>query len=243
MIDFIGQYNIDEKICDELIEFHKNSQDKRQLLQVLMVQHDVKMSTDVTFEKEKNDLAIRYEQELQKCLNWYMDMYRYSTIEHQHFTICETMNIQHYKQGEGYPAWHYENRKQSYSMKRHLVFMTYLNTVDDEGETEFWYQRKYIQHKKRSNINPTAAGGHTLIEAYHKRKTNILLQVGILMWIKDNFLDDVDYVRQLALGQNYRTIDTNGKSYYKGHRADVHDEIYNEVAPKILEELKLDDKE
>jgi hypothetical protein len=60
------------------------------------------------------------------------------------------------------------------------------------------------------------------------------------MWIKDNFLDDVDYVRQLALGQNYRTIDTNGKSYYKGHRADVPDEIYNEVAPKILEELKLD---
>ncbi len=163
MIDFIGQYNIDEKVCDELIEFHKNSPDKRPGTSGLNeVQPDVKMSTDVTFAKEQNDLAIRYEQELQKCLNWYMDMYRYSTIEHPHFTICETMNIQHYKPGEGYPAWHYErHRKPDYSIKRHLVFMTYLNTVDDEGETEFWYQRKYIQPRKGRTLIWPAEWTHT----------------------------------------------------------------------------------
>ena len=62
----------------------------------------------------------------------------------------------------GYPAWHYErHRKPDYSMKRHLVFMTYLNTVDDEGETEFWYQRKYIQPRKGRTLIWPAEWTHT----------------------------------------------------------------------------------
>jgi hypothetical protein len=46
-------------------------------------------------------------------------------------------------------------------MKRHLVFMTYLNTVDDEGETEFWYQRKYIQPRKGRTLIWPAEWTHT----------------------------------------------------------------------------------
>ena len=53
------------------------------------------------------------------------------------------MNIQRYYPGEGYFEYHCErNTKDS---KRVLVFMTYLNDINDEGETEFYYQKLKVK--------------------------------------------------------------------------------------------------
>ena len=54
------------------------------------------------------------------------------------YTITENMNIQHYKPGGGFKKWHFENTGPK-SMSRKLVFMTYLNDVDDGGTTDFDY--------------------------------------------------------------------------------------------------------
>ena len=58
------------------------------------------------------------------------------------------------------------------------------------------------------------------------------------MWIKDNFLKNVDDVREIALNSTYRTKDHN--SFYRGFRADAPDEYYHTIASDILEVLKLD---
>ena len=59
----------------------------------------------------------------------------------------EPFNIQHYAPGEGFVNWHSE-RGMNQSHQRALVFMTYLNDVDDGGQTQFLYQEKEVQPKK-----------------------------------------------------------------------------------------------
>ena len=55
--------------------------------------------------------------------------------------IQEGINLQYYPPGAGYPNLHCERASSTYPfVKRHLVFMTYLNTVTDEGGTHFHYQ-------------------------------------------------------------------------------------------------------
>src|SRR5210317_1607787 len=58
------------------------------------------------------------------------------------FSISETINIQKYPIGGGFKSWHCERDGAfNQSIKRVLVFMTYLNDVEDGG-TEFMYQNK-----------------------------------------------------------------------------------------------------
>ena len=72
------------------------------------------------------------------------------------FMISEPVQIQYYEPYDGYRAIHTERDGNDVTMKRHLVFMTYLNTVEDGGGTEFIYQRhKYKAVKGKTLIWPT----------------------------------------------------------------------------------------
>ena len=57
--------------------------------------------------------------------------------------------------------------------------------------------------------------------------------------LKDNFFEDVDYIRGIALEQNYTSNLSNGSSYYRGMRADVPDIIYDDVSRQILNTLNM----
>ena len=63
--------------------------------------------------------------------------------------INEGFNIQHYKPGEGYHAWHTE--RTASKQNREYVFMTYLNDVPDGG-TEFYYQEITAEAKKGKTL-------------------------------------------------------------------------------------------
>ena len=39
-----------------------------------------------------------------------------------------------------------------YVSSRHLVFMTYLNDVDDEGHTEFYHQKLKVKPRKNLTL-------------------------------------------------------------------------------------------
>lgn len=52
-----------------------------------------------------------------------------------------SIKIQKTQPGGGFHKWHYENDGRLAS-HRFMVFMIYLNTVTEGGETEFLYQRK-----------------------------------------------------------------------------------------------------
>ena len=63
--------------------------------------------------------------------------------------ITEHFNIQHYGKGGGFKKWNFEsgNHNEMYIRRRILVFMTYLNDVDDGG-TEFKHQKLITPAKK-----------------------------------------------------------------------------------------------
>jgi hypothetical protein len=92
-------------------------------------------------------MTLRYEAELQKIVNLYVTKYPMSNKTAK--WEVEGINIQKYNPGGGYVDWHSE-RTGHYdtSMYRHLVFMTYLNDVTDDGETEFLHQTIKVQPKK-----------------------------------------------------------------------------------------------
>jgi hypothetical protein len=97
---------------------------------------------------------------LKTCFNSYTDKYNYSTGQNG-YSIQEQINIQHYKVGGGFKAWHYERGNSNpVIVKRHLVFMTYLNDVDDGG-TEFFYQNMTVKAEKGLTLIWPADWTHT----------------------------------------------------------------------------------
>ena len=76
------------------------------------------------------------------------------------YKIFEGMKIQCYGPGEGFYEWHSENDGFETVQKRHLVFMTYLNTLDNAG-TEFFHQNITTPCQKGLTIIWPVAWTHT----------------------------------------------------------------------------------
>ena len=158
---FIGGWYIPEKTCDDVINsFNKFKNlgktnpgriytEKTGRFTALK---DIKDSEDLNILwNSKNNIIIRYRNQLQKVLDNYIK--KYPTVNLQHgFNVNVDYNIQYYKPGGGFKVWHNERANNGEEVKRVLVFMTYLNDVDDGG-TEF----------KNQNIICPAKKGLTLI--------------------------------------------------------------------------------
>ena len=156
--DFIQSWHIPEGICDAILEYYQKNSDKQVKGQALTSdgEHahmkDIKDSIDVPihanyFEQPFQDYRI----ELQKCLDEYVKIYPH--IENLiKFNIIEPYNIQHYPKGGGFKIEHFE-RDGSFTktIKRCLVFMTYLNDLDDGG-TKFIYQNRIIKAQKGKTV-------------------------------------------------------------------------------------------
>ena len=78
----------------------------------------------------------------------YKETFPFSTY-YSSWKIVDGANIQYYKPGAGFKAWHCERGSAIMPVTtRHLAWMTYLNDVDDGGGTEFFHQKLTIQAKK-----------------------------------------------------------------------------------------------
>lgn len=123
-----------------------------------IVDKDVKQSFDLCSNNIDPALVNRYQNALQSSLVKYLEEYTFA-VTVDRFAITETWNIQHYPPGGGFKQWHCEMTGMAMpSAFRHLVFMTYLNTVEDknktgEGGTDFYYQ----------NLKVNAVRGRTVI--------------------------------------------------------------------------------
>ncbi len=76
-----------------------------------------------------------------------------------------TINVQKYDKGVGgYHHWHSEQFPQAghnEALHRVVLYMFYLNDVEDGGETEFFYQNKKIKPKKGTMVIAPAGFTHT----------------------------------------------------------------------------------
>jgi prolyl 4-hydroxylase len=149
-----GWYIDDTSICDDLIEHHKNSNDKSPGTVGFKGKSEiipkVKESTDVVLIDE--NLVNRYAESLSNACDLYIEKYPW-VVGYDTFTITEYINIQHYRPGGGYFSWHTERNTDKFPIStRHMVFMTYLNDVSDGGETEFYHQKLKVKPEKGLTI-------------------------------------------------------------------------------------------
>ena len=148
---FIKEFNFSEEdmhLCDDLIEYHKNNMEYKNLGNSIG-ETEMKKSTDVTvFTASQNPSILMYRKLLFGYIKYYNAEYDNPLAE---MTIADGFNIQHYKPGEGYLNWHSE-RSIHLTHQRALTFMTYLNDVSDGGGTEFKYQGLRHNAKKGKTL-------------------------------------------------------------------------------------------
>ena len=101
-----------------------------------------------------------YELHLQETLNDYIKKYKWADFVNT-YQVIEKLSIQHYKPGEGFYKWHTENTGYSYNLNRHLVFMTYLNDVENAGTEFYYFPDLNIQAKKGLTLIWPAGWTHT----------------------------------------------------------------------------------
>lgn len=152
--NFIGAWYFENlKICDEIIDHFKQNPNKnlgRQYVPAkkeLLVVPEIKDSIDCIFDRE-TELFKRYVSNLQPVVQEYIKKFPWCD-QYDPWSVVENVNIQYYKPGAGYHEWHTErSTATSPNSSRHLVFMTYLNDVEDGGETEFVNQKIKIKPQK-----------------------------------------------------------------------------------------------
>jgi|SRR5271165_5420395 len=168
-VSFVGAYRLDDtSICDDLVaHFNANAH-----LQTpghtgrtdgtVAVDTEVKQSVDLYFPPNSTTPEfVRYCGALQECVNAYAADYTYCNA-YAPWRILEQTNVQYYAPNWGYKAWHTERWcADPVNASRHLVFMTYLNTVNDGGETAFYYQGLRVKPEKGLTLIWPADWTHT----------------------------------------------------------------------------------
>jgi hypothetical protein len=146
-MDFINQtYLRDLSVCDTLVDYYKNHPNKYPgCTGGGNIDPSVKRSIDALLEKDAPEARL-YLDELVEAMKQYTTKFPYCN-NYAPFDIIEGINLQYYPPGGGYYEWHTERTGKA-TTQRHLVFMTYLNDVEDGGETEFFHQQLKIKPKK-----------------------------------------------------------------------------------------------
>jgi len=159
-MNFIEEYQINDKAVDELIEHWNsnkaNAEDGTVGDNRVDIKHKKSLEVMITPEDLKNFL---YRDELLKCLEQYVSKYKFAN-EVEFYGIDHYTKIQYYDKGWGFYKWHMENDGFPTVINRHLVFSTYLNDVKNGG-TEFLYQDCVTKAKKGSTIIFPAGWTHT----------------------------------------------------------------------------------
>ena len=143
-----GWYSSNTTICDRLISYYDTAKIKGPGKQgssySFHVDVNVKNSIDCPILDQQ--LLSDYILFLQESVNLYIKKYPFCDA-YLPWTIKEDFQIQHYLPGNSFSQWHTE-RGTGPTLHRHLVFMTYLNTVEEAGETEFFHQKIKVKPEK-----------------------------------------------------------------------------------------------
>jgi len=164
---FIGGWFMPKKDCNDVIKFYKNNEDKSYQGNVGTgnnrdgkVNCKIKKCNQLTINQKDLSIHLKnYIAHLSNILNLYKQKYPFCDTMST-YSLREPVNIQHYKPTEGYFDWHTENLGCKYTKYRHLVFMTYLNTVENAG-TEFYHQNVKTKCETGLTLIWPAAWTHT----------------------------------------------------------------------------------
>lgn len=144
----MGWYAEDHSFIDEFMNIYNDDSIKNAgyFGSSKLVNKDVKESIDCGFYPQSLEW-LKYGKILDNCISLYTEKYPNSLCCGH--SVQEGFAIQYYPPGGGFKIWHCERETADLmNVTRHLVFMTYLNDVRDEGGTEFLYQGVKIRADK-----------------------------------------------------------------------------------------------
>ena len=170
---FIGGGYMSEEICDEVLDFYNNNKssqisgtigsdeknDGSQNKFDPIVNVEAKKCTQLNIIPNAQELTL-YNIHLQAILDDYKQKYKWADFV-KTYDIIENMIIQHYKPGEGFYKWHMEQNGYANTVYRHLVFMTYLNDVENGGTEFYYFPDLKIQARKGLTLIWPAGWTHT----------------------------------------------------------------------------------
>jgi hypothetical protein len=158
---FIGGWFMPENIIDEINDYFDSMKHKCKPGKAAKeINKDTKDSLDLGIDFDDYEPPfLEYRKYNQKILENYLKVFKRAN-DNVSFDIRENINIQHYPVGGGFKIWHHENNGNLQDRNRHLVFMTYLNDVEDGG-TEFLHQKIIVPSKKGLTIIWPAPWTHT----------------------------------------------------------------------------------
>jgi len=152
---FLGTFMIeDASVCDDLIaafeadpSAHKQGVVGRANGPV--VDQNSKESLEIKFmPNDPRPEWQRYVAVLKRCTARYVERYPHAGMVGE-WGLSTPTNFQYYPPGGGYKVYHTERvDRREPGASRHLVFMTYLNDVTDDGGTQFFHQNVTVQPKK-----------------------------------------------------------------------------------------------
>jgi len=160
----MGAWFMPKKLCNDITK----KMDKSALVPGMMyntgsgqvVDKNAKESFEMAIHHFENDEPWKtYKTKLYDILKLYIKKYP-DIHNNAEFGLGEPFNTQKYPIGGGFKIWHYENDFQTFNYDRCLVFMTYLNDVEDGG-TSFKYQGIDIPAKKGLTLIWPAYWTHT----------------------------------------------------------------------------------
>jgi hypothetical protein len=157
MSRFIGSWYLNDiSICDSLIDYHNSNPNKS----VVNVSYKSCEETYINL-NDPPQCVENYVRQLESVCDRYKERYAFCN-EGPYWAITEGIKIQKYNPCEAYHGWHFErDAVGDKEVRRHLAFMTYLNTVEDAGETEFYYQYDRFKPRKGLTLIWPAEWTHT----------------------------------------------------------------------------------
>jgi len=179
---FIGGYYIKDNVSNAMRDFFFAHP---QHIKETKMPSDVKKCTEFAIHADVNvfEPYYSYLAELDKCIKAYVEEFiPKSVCEYLKYDIPEPFNIQHYKKGQGFYQWHYERMSNvETNWRRSLVFMTYLNDVEDGG-TEFLNQECEVRARKNLTLIWPADWTHTHRGVISQTKEKTIITGWIKLW-------------------------------------------------------------
>ena len=161
---FIGQFSIDENICDRLVALHRAAYKQGHVVRGRLGGGEKGEPVVDLKRKDSYDLGVatlpdeiqqeygipEYYLALKACVDKYFEQHPILKNGGP-ISIAETPIIQYYRPGGGFKFEHYE-RACLESTTRVLTWMTYLNDVSDGGGTHFSYQDVTVRAEKGKTL-------------------------------------------------------------------------------------------
>ena len=152
--NFIGSWQIEAlELCDEIIDFFESNPEKHTAGKVSSGAGIGKKSTDLSvkpsqLKEEKFQLFDSYIKQLYSCYKDYTKQWpffeRYKNLE------ISSFNVQRYENGDHFSKTHTE--RDAIHIYRLFAWMTYLNDVEDGGETIFPHYQVAVKPQKGKTL-------------------------------------------------------------------------------------------